>query len=310
MTDLTFTADEQPKMSAFNERFSTLNQLYQYWWKRRYPAGDNYTGKVVDAAEDIEYFATRYTHNPRSRWVYSDSFEVDPQSGQISLINPQYTEWIAYTSEIDVYQDANTYLLNKYFYIDVENSVGANSQTVYILNTSLTRTNIIYGTDSYGAEKEKFSSVDVIYGQTGPGPWQYLFSSNRDAYPDSGESEGYEYQYLGVPFDNAVNAPQVVTGSYVGTGTYGADNPNSLTFEFEPKLVIVYSLSSYGLNPYQTYWRDSTIWAYGQTKSVIGAQSYISNFSLDENTLSWYSTNAATAQLNTSGVIYNYIAIG
>ncbi|MBS1384437.1 MAG: hypothetical protein HPZ90_08585, partial [Flavonifractor sp.] len=33
--------------------------------------------------------------------------------------------------------------------------------------------------------------------------------------------------------------PKIATGSYTGTGTYGADNPCSLTFNFSPKLVIV-----------------------------------------------------------------------
>lgn len=32
---------------------------------------------------------------------------------------------------------------------------------------------------------------------------------------------------------------RIQTGSYVGTGTYGASNPCSLTFEFEPKALII-----------------------------------------------------------------------
>ena len=32
---------------------------------------------------------------------------------------------------------------------------------------------------------------------------------------------------------------RIATGSYVGTGTYGASNPCSLTFDFAPKLLIV-----------------------------------------------------------------------
>ena len=34
-------------------------------------------------------------------------------------------------------------------------------------------------------------------------------------------------------------AVQIATGSYVGTGTYGADHPCSLTFDFVPKEVII-----------------------------------------------------------------------
>lgn len=36
-------------------------------------------------------------------------------------------------------------------------------------------------------------------------------------------------------------APKSATGSYVGTGTYGENNPNSLKFEFEPKFVLIFS---------------------------------------------------------------------
>ncbi len=37
---------------------------------------------------------------------------------------------------------------------------------------------------------------------------------------------------------------KIQTGSYVGTGTYGADNPCSLTFDFEPKYIMMILKSS------------------------------------------------------------------
>lgn len=68
---------------------------------------------------------------------------------------------------------------------------------------------------------------DQLYGtrmslkevSTGYSDWEYIQSSDRSAYPDSGEQNGYEYQYLGIPFDNATTAPKITTGSYVGTET-------------------------------------------------------------------------------------------
>ena len=35
------------------------------------------------------------------------------------------------------------------------------------------------------------------------------------------------------------NAAKIATGSYVGTGTYGASNPCSLTFDFVPRFVLI-----------------------------------------------------------------------
>ena len=36
------------------------------------------------------------------------------------------------------------------------------------------------------------------------------------------------------------------SGSYVGTGTFGEDNPNSLTFDFVPKIVMVFQAPTSG----------------------------------------------------------------
>ena len=94
---------------------------------------------------------------------------------------------------------------------------------------------------------------------------------------------------------------QIETGSYVGTGTHGASNPNSLTFGFVPKLVFI-QLALYGvvswsimMNGVQNTARNSSIGDFNQ--------------SFSENTVEWYA-NTADLQLNSSGGNYIYIAIG
>ena len=100
-----------------------------------------------------------------------------------------------------------------------------------------------------------------------PGDWEFLQSFDRDAYPDSGEQDGYEYQYLGVPFENAVTAPKIATGSYTGTGTYGSSNPNSLTFEFDPKIVFVYhAISGFQIDTSSNF-NGCFIWAIPATEA-------------------------------------------
>lgn len=78
------------------------------------------------------------------------------------------------------------------------------------------------------ATRQAYSDYDVVRMQMADvtsrwkeeiSEWEYLYSSSRSIYPDGGIVGGYEYQYLGVPYDNAVGAPKVETGSYVGTGT-------------------------------------------------------------------------------------------
>ena len=104
------------------------------------------------------------------------------------------------------------------------------------------------------------------------------------------------------------NGAKITTGSYTGTGTYGASNPNSLTFDFEPKLVIC-GIATTGLKPDGTYWSNGFVWYFGTPIQYTGSGKII-NMRVDGNTLSWYSTNDMTSQLNYSAQAYNYIAIG
>ena len=125
-----------------------------------------------------------------------------------------------------------------------------------------------------------------------------------------------EYESAGSTTDVQGNpitiGTQIATGSYVGTGTYGASNPNTLTFDFEPKLIVLHSSTFRSNNvinlPYYGMFLK------GQTSyTVLSSESYqvdeASVISFNENTVSWYSSNAA-AQYNDSGRTIEYVAIG
>ena len=105
---------------------------------------------------------------------------------------------------------------------------------------------------------------------------------------------------------------QVYTGSYVGTGTYGQSNPNTLTFPFEPKMVVVSANTQlFGASV------PLAIFLNGVTSSLTLSQS---NGNMDSaivtwkgNVVSWYpegSSPNAAQQLNSSGTTYYYISIG
>lgn len=116
-----------------------------------------------------------------------------------------------------------------------------------------------------------------------------------------------------------LNIAKIATGSYVGTGVYGEANPNSLTFPFEPKVVMVCSDTiqllygtSYGGHPvFGVLWEQLS----SDYKSI-GNNRYSSMMvKTTDNTLSWYTTetsgsSAASSQLNTSGDVYRYVVIG
>ena len=114
--------------------------------------------------------------------------------------------------------------------------------------------------------------------------------------------------------DEAVSrGVKIEVGSYVGTGTYGSSNPNTLTFEFEPKLVFV----RYGENGTTGYTTLCIFVPTDLTSSFrMNGFSYIPNSTesnsyakINGKSLSWYAQNSPS-QANVSGKTYNYIAIG
>ena len=116
--------------------------------------------------------------------------------------------------------------------------------------------------------------------------------------------------------------PKFALGSYVGTGTYGAGNPNSLTFAFEPKLLIV-APEPVGTNNQKDM---STAETMSPLVAIRGAST--ATVSLDTNryganfltiilnliwngkTVSWYTNDAALAQYNDATLTYRSLAIG
>lgn len=102
----------------------------------------------------------------------------------------------------------------------------------------------------------------------------------------------------GKTLDQVTQYPaQVVTGSYVGTGTYGKSSPNTLKFVFTPKLAIVMAAGAASVG-------ESTgmVWTGNPT---VGTKTVTA----DGNSLSWYGNSVAN-QLNTSGTRYYYTVIG
>lgn len=129
---------------------------------------------------------------------------------------------------------------------------------------------------------------------------------------------------------------KLATGSYVGTGTYGEDNPCTLTFDFQPKLVMVYAAEC--MNditvtsdiPWREY-KFAITAPYGasaaQRYTIVGenpdtfanAVAVVTDYFIWEGTtFSWYTPlggrfgydRAGMGQLNEEGVTYYYLAIG
>lgn len=127
---------------------------------------------------------------------------------------------------------------------------------------------------------------------------------------------------------------KIQTGTYTGTGTVGRSHPNSLTFQFSPKLLslwvaasstniwnpasftnldLAYELMFSGVT--QIDRRVSAQDSYGSVNPQWGATIY---WSWPTNGVQWYSipvqdynyTIFGEAQANASGVQYHYLTIG
>lgn len=294
--------------------FAELGKYKQYWWRRRTPSYVQY----IEQRSDIQ---STYDIIRRSiPLTYSKDIHITPETGEISLVSPTKLE-LGNGEREDAERVGSTLAAEAPCYIQttVENGAGIYylplGTTYSAFDSTTLRRN--YGSYYYVILNYPASPqgqvVTSVPSNVPAGEWEYLTSSDRNAYPDSGTQDGYEYEYLGIPFDNAVTASKIATGSYVGTGTYGINNPNSLTFEFEPKIVLIKPSTNGTLSKYWMCFTNGLgtsggglVW--GSEAYTLG---YKVSYSFYGNTVQWYTTDArSTPQANDAATTYGYIAIG
>lgn len=302
---------------------SWLGKYNQHWWSRT----------VLTARTGYREVQTQYSDGGVYLWKqvtgtiqYASSITINQTTGMISLVNPQSiyvsTDQFKTVDQIN----AITALLDGKYALGLfkANSGGNYVQTSDVFyvpagtkwdwnySDELGYYYMVFPDSHHGDPKYYLNLVTTQIFNHEPGAKDIVWSTDRNAYPDSGESDGYEWQYLGVPFDNAVTAPKIVTGSYIGTGKYGTSNKNTLTFDSEPKMVFVTGETLDGSNAeISTAWAIFTqtdIMGYGRLNSSFG---YTGTLFMTPNwskTLEWWSTSASL-QGNVSGTKYRYIAI-
>ena len=285
-----------------------LGKYNQYWWRRRI----NTVGWTVKTSEQSVNSVWVSYNDADGNIEYSSEIDIS-DGGVVSLKNPSSASF-----DKNRYSNLNV-VKGKYWLCDT---------------TSLEDAGILYTpSNAPNAKLRSYSdyyAIEMQYGKgtseyTGSiGEWEYLWSPDRNTYPDSGISESYEYQFLGIPLSNAATAPKIATGSYVGTGKYGSSNPNSLTFPSKPKKVSIVGayINSASSPGYGQHYNEAAFYCdvitseytsagYGYLNyggyQDIGGSDYKSK--LVGNTLSWYNTSRAEDQFNESGVKYYYFAI-
>lgn len=283
------------------------------WAKLNSIAGYYEIRTLKDSIYVIESATKLYT------FKYSDSITID-EVGNLSLTNP-----LTFTATYSQFRnDYGTTLLGKY--LDTT-GLAQEAGIIFIpTNASINYDN--------GRQVEIRNSYVISVGyDENRALVGYVNSPSPDAYPPA-VSDGNTYMPLGQLGDKV----RIATGSYTGTGTYGASHPNSLTFEFAPKIVLltIANTGKSGNNPYAypmlfgsnvgaqdgftSYIMHtdmlSTTYKNGLGFAGIGSSNYSYTYgkkSSDGKTFSWYNTTDDSAQCNrpaSSGLVYHYFAIG
>lgn len=272
---------------------AVLGKYKQYWWRRR----------IHTATWEISTTTTgnNIIVSSNATVQYSDSIHVE-NDGTIVLDDPKTSVPANYDN-----RDAFNNAIKNYW------KYGEWSD----------RSNVWYGgspvtnwSNDYPNSFTNLKQVIATKTSENIGEWEFIQDTNRNAYPDSGNKDGFDYQYIGVPLDNAVTAPKIETGSYVGTGTYGESNPNTLTFVFAPKLVLIYD----GSKTYAMFFAFGLGGEYTSGGYLLAWESEMNvtndtRAKINGNVLNWYASNtsATTAraiQLNVESKTYHYFAIG
>ena len=104
---------------------------------------------------------------------------------------------------------------------------------------------------------------------------------------------------------------KIAYSNYTGTGSFGAASPRTLTLPFTPLLVIIQNEAG-AMGDSQ----DSDYFDYRQMILVRPVKQYRMTFgrsivyvSWSGNSVSWYG-DSDTAQMNATGRLYHYVAIG
>lgn len=193
--------------------------------------------------------------------------------GTVSLVSPNTNTTVAIETNSQYVSVARDHLRGSF----LQRSDG----TIWYIPSDANVTSTASGVSEYGA------------------PYHYCFVAEMQ--PVTGYAAipaGTTIEYLGKLGDKA----RVQALSYVGTGTYGENNPNSLTFDFAPKMVTIMDYEAL----------NAAIIMQGQTKyaSSITGSNYNGSCNMNGKTLTYHNTRGPSYQLNSTGAKYLVIAIG
>ena len=302
--------------SVPDDALAYLGKYAQHWWRRRLlNAGTEYITPVVAGNssfndDPVTYILCTYrSYDPDYVYYnleYSDGITYGNDGKPTGLAAPIKTVRLSNSNHATAAQVLKGKFIIHRLEAPDHSSLTADKGIAFIPENATFDSVVNYKTTSY--VYSDYISIDIT-AMPKKGEWEYLQSNDDDAYPHSGESGGYEYESLGVPFENAATSPKIAIGYYVGTGTSGEENKNSLTFNFSPSLLVIRAN-----DPSLDY---GGIFVKGQEDGIPDARrSGVTStghiyIEWNGNTVNWYSPDRiSNIQLNELNYFYYYTAIG
>ena len=295
----------------------------------------NQVNKIQDAIVDFDKYNQHWWsvfHDQTSEWYeeklteitsrvtlsddiqYADEIVINQEDGTISLVSPQTVTLNTGSSDKTLAKENLTKLIGKYFVEDstlyflpetaTVGTSGTSHPIYYSYNSSEGRMgyNLAVSTSDSNARIVTTEFYSIPAGDT-----TYVYSSDRNTYPDYGELDGFFYTYLGVPFTDFITAPKIALGSYVGTGTHKEAGAISITFNFVPKMLWV-GKSAADMIMIGAFRLPSEYAVYGFEGD--GAENTGNYAKINGTTVYWYNSSDPEYMQNDTGVTYNYVAIG
>ena len=274
-----------------DEVLAFLGQYAQHWWQRTNQTPVSYYAEVrTKTTSEIDIF-----FSTARKISYSTEISIDQSTGTVSLVNAQEIT----TNDKNT---LNTAIKGKY----ATNFTGSPS-TVYYVESNLVYEDMDLSNGAAMVSGGGYAITSTL-SERPSGDIDYVQSTDRNAYPDSGISGDYEYLYLGIPFENAIDTRQFEIGTYVGTGE--SDSSVTLNFLKAPK----YGVLIFGAQTSNNI--AFTILTVGKTSAGVAMGNSTSGNTLTVDwgsgnsfvKFSYSSTSYPERRLNASGGVYTYLA--
>lgn len=269
-----------------------------------------YAWRLSSLAEDGYVMGELGTFKASGAGDYLYSAEIAVENNKITLVNPSTVHIKGWLEE---YVESAQVLKGMFF----DHSSSVYSQGVMFVPADADIK--FHDGGSTGASTIWIPCHGITAFHNASGVLDTVFSTDINAYPKDETVNGVYYEFLGDRTADLMNfGARIQTGSYVGTGTYGKNNPSSLTFEFAPKWVYVYGSSGSsssvsknvdGFSMMFADWMTTDFKRYAGLGSAQNDDESYAKKSEDGKTFTWYNTDSVGGQHNGTNTHY-WIAIG